>query len=120
MPISVKDYTILEGVSSTQTRLVAENLIEGTGVLSMGIESSGMTVRNLAITTTNCAALFAWGVYDCTFENLVIENCTVLRRLFLIGEYTSTITLNNVIFRNNTSFWADFGFFITGDTIKDR
>lgn len=118
MPISVKDYTILEGVSSSQTRIVAENLIEGTGVLSMGIESSGMTIRDLAITTTNCAAVFAWGVYDCSFQNVVIENCSVKRWLFLLGEYTSTISLDNVRFTNNTSFWSTFGFFITGNIIN--
>lgn len=118
LPISVKDYTILEGISSNQTRLVAENMIDGTGAISMGIESSGMTIKNLAISTTNCTAVFSWGVYNCTFENIVIENCTFNRWAFITGSDLSSITLNNIILNNNTATLSNYGFFLSGETIS--
>ncbi|MFB3845484.1 MAG: hypothetical protein ACE14O_07040, partial [Candidatus Cloacimonadaceae bacterium] len=114
LPIAVKDYTLLQGISPAQTRIIAENLIEGTGAISFGIESSGMTLRNLSITTSNASAIFSWGVYNCLMENITIENSTVDRWLFTTGYVTSTFTLKNITMRNNTAYYSDYGMKLTG------
>lgn len=114
IPVAIKDYTVLKGVSQNQTHLYAENLIEGTGVVTMGIERYGMTLRDLSITTSNASAIFSWGVYNCLVENVTIENSTVDRWLFVTGYVTSTFTLKNITMRNNTAFYSDYGMRLIG------
>ena len=117
LPIAIKDYTILKGVSQNQTRLYAENLIEGTGVVTMGIERYGMVLRDLSITTSHASAVFSWGVHNCLVDNVTIENSTVDRWLFVTGHITSTYTLSNITMRNNTAFYSEYGFRIHGSVI---
>ena len=81
LPIAIKDYTILKGVSQNQTRLYAENLIEGTGVVTMGIERYGMVLRDLSITTSHASAVFSW-------EYITVRwTMSQLRIPLLIGGY---------------------------------
>jgi len=117
LPIAIKDYTILCGVSQNQTRLYAENLIEGTGVVTMGIERYGMTLRDLSITTSNASAVFSWGVHNCLVDNITIENSTVNRWLLATGHATSTFTLKNITMRNNTAYYSDYGMILIGVNI---
>ncbi|HOV17230.1 MAG TPA: FlgD immunoglobulin-like domain containing protein [Candidatus Cloacimonadota bacterium] len=117
LPIAIKDYTILQGVSQTQTRLYGENMIEGTGVVTMGIERYGMTLRDLSITTSNASAIFSWGIHNCLVENVTIENSTVDRWLFTTGYITSTFTLSNITMRNNTANFHDYGLRLEGSVI---
>ena len=117
LPIAIKDYTILQGVSQNQTRLYAENLIQGTGAVTMGIERHCMKLRNLSITTSNGSAMFSWGIHNCLVEDVTIENSTVNRWLFSCGYITSTYTLRNITMRNNTANYFDFGLHLTGSVI---
>ena len=117
IPIAIKDYTILQGVSQTQTRLYGENMIEGTGVVTMGIERYGMTLRDLSITTSNAAAIFSFGVHSCFAQNITIENSTVGRFLFVTGYITSTFTLSNITMQNNIAYFHDYGLRLEGSVI---
>lgn len=117
IPISIKDYTILKGVSEAQTRLYGENMLEGTGVISMGIESYGMTLKDLSITTSHASAIFSWGVHDFLMENVCIENCSVDRWIFAIGYKTSTYTIRNVILRDNLAYYAQNGMDVRGSIV---
>ncbi len=117
LPIAIKDYTILKGVSQSQTRLYAENMIEGTGVVTMGIERYGMTLRDLSITTFNASALFSFGVHSCFVQNITIENSTVNRFLFVTGYITSTFTLSNITMQNNIAYFHDYGLRLEGSVI---
>ena len=117
LPIAIKDHIILQGASQMQTRLYGENMIEGTGVITMGIERYGMTLRGLSITTSNASAIFSWGVHNCLVENVTIENSTVDRWLFFTGYITSTFTLSNITMRNNTANFYDYGLRLEGSVI---
>ncbi len=117
IPISIKDYCILKGVSKADTRLYGENMIEGTGVVSMGIESCGITMKDLSITTSHASAIFSWGIFDFLMENVCIENSTVDRWIFTIGYRTSTFTLRNITMRNNLAYFAQNGMDLTGSII---
>lgn len=117
IPISIKDYTTLKGVSEAETRLYGENMLQGTGVVSMGIESCGMTLKDLSITTSHASAIFSWGVYDFLMENVSIENCSVDRWILNIGYLTSTFTLRNVIMRDNLAYFAQNGMDLMGSII---
>ncbi len=118
LPISIKDYCILQGVSQAATRLYGENMMEGTGVISMGIESCGMTMRDLSITTINASAVFSWDMYDFLMENVCIENCTVDIWISSIGLYKATFALNNVTVRNNLAHYAFNGLELRGSNIN--
>lgn len=117
IPITIKDYTTLQGVSEAETRLYGENMVVGTGVVSMGIESYGMTFKDLSITTSRASAIFSWGIFDFLMENVCIENSTVDRWILNIGDRTSTFTLRNVTMRNNLAYFAQNGMDLTGSTI---
>lgn len=117
LPIVIKDYCVLQGVSQSATRLYGENMLEGTGVISMGIESWGMTMRGLSITTSQASAVFAWEVFDFLAENVCIENCTVDNWIFTIGLYEATYTLNNVTVRDNLAHYAWNGMHLKGSNV---
>lgn len=114
IPIAIKDYTTLQGVSEAETRLYGENMLEGTGVVSMGIESYGMALKDLTITTSHASAIFSWGVHDCLIENVSIVNSSVDRWLFAMGYRTSTFTLKNITMDNNTGYLSEFGLNLKG------
>lgn len=114
IPISIKDYCTLKGISETDTRLYGENMIEGTGVVSMGIEGYGMALKDLSITTSHASAMFSWGVHDCLIENVSIVNSSVDRWLFAMGYRTSTFTLKNITMDNNTGYLSEFGLNLKG------
>lgn len=114
IPIAIKDYTTLQGVSEAETRLYGENMLEGTGVVSMGIESYGMALKDLTITTSHASAIFSWGVHDCLIENVSILNSSVDRWLFAMGYRTSTFTLKNITMNNNTGYLSEFGLNLKG------
>ena len=114
LPIVIKDYCVLQGVSQLATRLYGENMLEGTGVISMGIEGRGMTMRDLSITTTRASAVFAWDVFDFLAKNICIENCTVDKWIFALGLYEATYTLNNITVRDNLAHYAWNGMHIQG------
>lgn len=118
IPISIKDYTILKGVSEAQTRLYGENMLEGTGAVSMGIESYGMTLKDLSITTSHASAIFSWGVHDFLMENVCIENCSVDRWTLNIGYKTSTYTIRNVTLRDNLAYYAQSGMRLKGSIVS--
>ena len=117
IPISIKDYTTLKGVSEAETRLYGENMLEGTGAVSMGIESYGMTLKDLSITTSHASAIFSWGVHDFLMENVCIENCSVDRWIFAIGYKTSTYTIRNVTLRDNLAYYAQNGMDVRGSIV---
>ena len=117
IPISIKDYCTLKGVSEADTRLYGENMIEGTGVVSMGIESYGVALKDLSITSSHASAIFSWGIFDFLMENVCIENSTVDRWILNIGYRTSTFTLRNVTMRNNLAYFAQNGMDLTGSII---
>ncbi len=117
IPISIKDYCTLKGVSEAETRLYGEYMLEGTGVVSMGIESYGMTMKDLTITTSHASAIFSWGIFDFLMENVCIENSTVDRWILNIGYRTSTFTLRNVTMRNNLAYFAQNGMDLMGSII---
>jgi len=118
LPIAIKDYTILKGVSQSQTRIYAENLLGGTGSVTMGIERYGMSLKDLSITTSNASAIFSWGLYNSLIENVTIENSTVSNGIVYMGYITSTFTLKNITMRNNTAQNYDFGLHLTGSVMK--
>ncbi len=117
IPIAIKDYCILQGVSEDETRLYGENMLEGTGVLTMGIERYGMTLKDLSITTSHASAMFSWGVHDCLVENVSIVNSTVDRWLFVMGYITSSISMKNITMNNNMGYLSDFGLNLRGSQI---
>jgi len=118
IPIAMKDYTVLQGVSETQTRLYAENLIRGTGVVTMGIRRYGMTMKNVSITTSMASALFSWEIFDGHYENITVENSSVSRWMIAMGYINSIITMKNITMRNNTAQNYDFGMNVRGSVIK--
>jgi hypothetical protein len=114
IPVAIKDYTTLQGVSEAETRLYGENMLEGTGVVSMGIESYGVALKGLSITTSRASAIFSWGVHECLIENVSIVNSSVDRWLFAMGYRTSTFTLKNITMDNNTGYLSEFGLNLKG------
>ena len=117
IPISIKDYCTLRGVSEAETRLYGEYMVEGTGVVSMGIESYGNALKDLSITSSHASAIFSWGIHDYLMENITIENSTVDRWILNIGFRTSTMTLRNVTMRNNLAYFAQNGMDLMGSII---
>ena len=118
IPIAMKDYTILQGVSEAQTRLYAENLIRGTGVVTMGIRRYGMTMKDISITTSMASAHFSWEVFDCHFENITVENSSTLQWMFTVGYINSNYTMKNITMSNNTAQNNNFGLYLKGSVIK--
>lgn len=118
IPIAMKDYTILEGVSESQTRLYAENLLQGTGVVTMGIQRYGMQMKNISITTNMASALFSWEIFDCHYENITVENSSVMRWVINLGYIDSDFTMKNITMRNNMAQYHDFGLALVGAIIK--
>jgi hydrogenase maturation factor len=118
IPIAMKDYTILQGVSESQTRLYAENLIQGTGVVTMGIRRFGMTMKNVSITTSMASALFSWEIFDGHYENITVENSSVGQWMIAMGYINSIITMKNITMRNNIAQYNNFGMNIRGSVIK--
>jgi len=118
IPIAMKDYTTLQGVSEAQTRLYAENLIRGTGVVTMGIRRYGMTMKNVSITTSMASAHFSWEVFDCHFENITVENSSTLQWMFTVGYINSSYTMKNITMSNNTAQNNNFGLYLKGSVIK--
>jgi len=118
IPIAMKDYTILQGVSEAKTRLYAENLIRGTGVVTMGIRRYGMTMKNVSITTSMASAHFSWEVFDCHFENITVENSSVNQWMFAVGYINSDYTMKNITMKNNTAQYNNFGLYLKGAVIK--
>ena len=118
IPIAMKDYTTLQGVSEAQTRLYAENLIRGTGVVTMGIRRYGMTMKNVSITTSMASAHFSWEVFDCHFENITVENSSTLQWMFTVGYINSNYTMKNITMKNNIAQNRDFGLYLKGSVIK--
>ena len=118
IPIAMKDYTILQGVSESQTRLYAENLIEGTGVVTMGIRRFGMQMKNVTITTNMASALFSWEIFDCHYENITVENSSVSQWMIALGYINSDYTMKNITLSNNTAQFRDFGLYLKGAVIK--
>ncbi|MCB5271291.1 MAG: T9SS type A sorting domain-containing protein [Candidatus Cloacimonetes bacterium] len=117
LAIAIKDYTSLQGVSESQSRIYAENMISGTAVITMGTERYGMKLKNLSISTSNAAAIYSWDVFDCLLENVCIENCTVDHYLFFFGQGKSTYTMKNITMRGNTSTYSNFGLALSGRII---
>lgn len=118
IPIAMKDYTTLQGVSEAQTRLYAENLIQGTGVVTMGIRRYGMTMKNVSITTSMASALFSWEIFDGHYENITVENSSVGQWMIAMGYINSIITMKNITMRNNIAQYNNFGMNIRGSVIK--
>ncbi len=118
IPIAMKDYTTLQGVSEAQTRLYAENLIRGTGVVTMGIRRYGMTMKNVSITTSMASAHFSWEVFNCHFENITVENSSTLQWMFTVGYINSNYTMKNITMKNNIAQNRDFGLYLKGSVIK--
>ena len=118
IPIAMKDYTILGGVSESQTRLYAENLIEGTGVVTMGIRRYGMRMKNVSITTSMASALFSWEIFDCHYENITVENSSVGMWTIALGYINSEFTMKNITMRNNVAQYYDFGMNLKGAVIN--
>ena len=118
VPIAMKDYTILQGVSEAQTRLYAENLIRGTGVVTMGIRRYGMTLKNVSITTSLASAHFSWEVFNCHFENITVENSSTLQCMFTVGYINSNYTMKNITMKNNIAQNCNFGLYLKGSVIK--
>jgi len=118
LTIAIKDYTILKGLSQSQTRLYAEDLIQGTGVVTMGIERYGMALKDISITADNCSAVFSWGIHGGLFENITIENSSTDRWTFSAGYITSKFKLKNITIRNSTAAYHDYGFHLTGSVIE--
>ncbi|MDZ4122444.1 MAG: FlgD immunoglobulin-like domain containing protein, partial [Candidatus Cloacimonadaceae bacterium] len=118
IPIAIKDHTTLQGVSEAQTRLYAENLIDGTGVVSMGIRRHGMRMKNISITTSMASALFSWELFDCHYENITVENSSVNQWMIALGYINSDFTMKNITMRNNTAQNFDFGLTLKGAVIK--
>ncbi|MCB5253069.1 MAG: T9SS type A sorting domain-containing protein [Candidatus Cloacimonadaceae bacterium] len=118
IPIAMKDYTTLQGVSEAQTRLYAENLIDGTGVVTMGIRRFGMQMKNVSITTSMASALFSWEIFDCHYENITVENSSVSQWMVALGYINSDYTMKNITLSNNTAQYHDFGLYLKGAVIK--
>jgi len=118
IPIAMKDYTILQGVSESQTRLYAENLIDGTGVVTMGIQRYGMRMKNVSITTSMASAFFSWEIFDCHYENITVENSSVSQWMIALGYINSEFTMKNITMRNNTAQFYDFGMNLKGAVIN--
>ena len=118
IPIAIKDYTTLKGVSESQTRLYAEDLVEGTGAVTMGIQRFGMGLKDLSISTNMASALFSWEIFDCQLSDITIENCSTSKWIVGLGYINSSYILQNITMKNNTAFHYDFGMNIKGAVIK--
>lgn len=118
IPIAIKDYTTLQGVSESQTRLYAEDLVEGTGAVTMGIQRYGMGLKDISISTSMASAIFSWEIFDCQLSNVTIENCSTNEWMVGLGYINSTFSLQNITMKNNTAFHYDFGMSIKGAVIK--
>jgi len=117
IPIAIKDYTTLKGVSESQTRLYAEELIQGTGVITMGIRCYGIRLFDLSITSSMASAIFGGG-FDGQLCNVTIENCSTNKLIVQLGNVNSSFSLQNITMKNNTAFHYGFGMNIMGAVIK--
>jgi hypothetical protein len=96
----------------------AAEMIEGTGVITFGTERSGMTLKDLSITTSLASAIFSWGLYNSRIENVTVKNSSVSKWMINMGYITSTFTISNFTMLDNSALYSDFGMRLTGSIIK--
>jgi hypothetical protein len=106
IPIAIKDYTTLKGVSESQTRLYAEELIQGTGVITMGIRCYGIRLFDLSITSSMLLQYLggaSMANFACTIEIvLLIIDCALgnVNSSFHYRKSPEKTTQRSIMFRD--------------------
>lgn len=117
LPISVKEYTILKGLSPSQTKIYAENMFYGYAAIGFMNTSHSPTVCDLSITTNMANSFFAWRVYDCLIKNVVIEDSVIEFSNFYISGPDATMRIEDVTLRNIHALYSEYGLRLWGEDI---
>ena len=117
LSICVKDYTILQGISPTDTKIYGENMIAGSGIITFVNTSESSVIKDFSISTNMARSIYAWRVNNCIIENIIIEDSLIEQVGFLVGGPDSSMSILNVTIKNVHALYSDFGPRLWGNDI---
>ncbi len=107
IPIGLKSNTILQGVSSQETKIIGnpEIFSWGNGAIIPEFFGENITIKDMSISNGEGSAVFTTCIDNLIIEDVVFEasNIDSWSNLYVNGIYYSKVKLDNVIFQNNHS-----------------
>ncbi|MFA7056665.1 MAG: hypothetical protein WC155_03775, partial [Candidatus Cloacimonadales bacterium] len=118
MSISVKDYSILKGVSPDLTKIYGHNMMSGSSIITFVNNSNSATIKDFSISTDMARSIGAWRVYDCLIENILIEDVSCEWGNFVVGGPNASFKIKDVTLRNVHALYSEFGPRLWGNDIE--
>ncbi len=107
IPIGLKSNTVLQGVSSQETKIIGNSNIYswGNGAIIPEFFGKNITIKDMSISNGEGSAVLTTCIDNLIIEDVVFEasNIDSWSNLEVNGIYYSKVKLDNVIFRNNHS-----------------
>ena len=109
VPIYLKSYTSIEGVSTRETSIIFEGKMEygRVGIInSSSRNTEDIAIRNLTLTNTHGSVISSMETSNVYLENLIIKNSYGVSDPVLYLKSSgddSNVVMNNIIIKNNSS-----------------
>ncbi|MFA7057065.1 MAG: T9SS type A sorting domain-containing protein [Candidatus Cloacimonadales bacterium] len=109
VPIALKSFVTLEGVSPEETKIIIDKSLAHwpVGVVNcVSLKFEDITVKNLSLTNLSDAAISGSATKNFRVENVIVENCNsgCVSAVFITSQLNyATVYFKDVIVRNNIS-----------------